>query len=178
MADYNASSITALEGLEAVRKRPGMYIGSTGSQGLHHLVWEVVDNSIDECLAGHADTVNVILHKDGSVSVEDNGRGIPVDIHPQFNEPALTVVMMKLHAGGKFDKGSYKVSGGLHGVGISVVNALSSKVLVRVFLNGKEHEKEFINHTPQQFKVIGPITKKGTFVKLWHDSIIYETFEL
>ncbi|RME78624.1 DNA topoisomerase (ATP-hydrolyzing) subunit B [Candidatus Woesearchaeota archaeon] len=176
MTEYNAANITALEGLEAVRKRPGMYIGSTGSRGLHHLVWEVVDNSIDEALAGYCDTITVTLFKDGSVGVEDNGRGIPVDIHPKFNMPALTVVLTKLHAGGKFDKGSYQVSGGLHGVGISVVNALSTKVFVRVCKNGEQYEQEFINQQPQEFKKIGPCgDKRGTFVRFWPDPEVFET---
>ena len=171
---YDANNITVLTGLDAVRKRPGMYIGSTGPRGLHHLVYEVVDNSIDEAMTDNCDRIVVILHKDGAVSVEDNGRGIPTDIHPKYQIPALEVVMTKLHAGGKFDKDTYKVSGGLHGVGVSVVNGLSKKLVVTVERDGKKSTMSFARGiTSERLRVLGTTPRTSTTVKFWADEEIF-----
>ena len=173
---YDASSITILEGLEAVRKRPGMYIGSTGTRGLHHLVWEVVDNSVDEAMAGYADRVDVTLLKDGGVEVVDNGRGIPVEMHPS-GAPTVQVVMTQLHAGGKFDSESYAVSGGLHGVGISVVNALSTRVEADIKRDGKHWYQRFSNAIPDELEEGGNARGTGTAIRFWPDAEIFETVE-
>lgn len=172
--DYNASSITVLEGLEAVRKRPGMYIGSTGERGLHHLIWEVVDNSVDEAMAGHATKVEVTLLEDGGIRVVDDGRGIPVGMHAS-GVPTVEVVLTQLHAGGKFDSDSYAVSGGLHGVGISVVNALSTRLDVDIKVDGYEWHQTYTDSKPGEL-IQGPATKEtGTTVSFWADPEIFET---
>ena len=172
---YNAGSITVLEGLEAVRKRPGMYIGSTGERGLHHLVQEVVDNAVDEAMAGVCDTIIVTLMADGGVSVFDNGRGIPVDRHPVEKRPAVEVVLTTLHAGGKFDSKSYAVSGGLHGVGVSVVNALSSRLSVEIKRDGFTWNQEYTNSRPGPLVKGAPTRKHGSIVSFWADPTVFET---
>ena len=175
---YGASDIQVLEGLEAVRKRPGMYIGSTGPRGLHHLVYEIVDNSVDEALAGHCDHIDVVILADGGVRVADNGRGIPVDEHPVEKRSTVEVVLTTLHAGGKFGGGGYAVSGGLHGVGSSVVNALSQKLLVEVHRQGSSWHQEYANGVPAApLKEGSSVEDTGTTITFWPNSDIFETVE-
>ncbi|WP_232688421.1 DNA topoisomerase (ATP-hydrolyzing) subunit B [Halobacterium zhouii] len=177
-SEYSAGQIQVLEGLEAVRKRPAMYIGSTDSRGLHHLVYEVVDNSIDEALAGYCDHIEVTLHEDGSVSVSDDGRGIPIDTHEEYDRPAVEVILTVLHAGGKFDNKSYQVSGGLHGVGVSVVNALSENLEVVVDRDGGEYREKFEGGEPvTDLDRIGDSEGSGTTIRFSPDSDIFETLE-
>ena len=177
-ANYSAQNIQVLEGLEAVRKRPAMYIGDISEKGLHHLVYEVVDNSIDESMAGYCTHIEVAINQDGSITVQDNGRGIPVDMHPKEHKSALEVVMTVLHAGGKFDKGSYKVSGGLHGVGVSCVNALSTKMITEVFRDGKVYRQEYACGKPvTAVECVGTTDINGTRQTFWPDGSIFTTTE-
>ncbi|RZU51002.1 DNA gyrase subunit B [Krasilnikovia cinnamomea] len=175
--EYGAESITVLEGLEAVRKRPGMYIGSTGERGLHHLVWEVVDNAVDEAMAGFCDTVDVVLLADGGVSVTDNGRGFPVDLHPKLKKPGVEVALTVLHAGGKFEGTVYKVSGGLHGVGVSVVNALSTRMAVEIHKSGFVWRQQYTASKPGPLEKGETTTKTGSTVQFWPDPAVFETVD-
>src|SRR5208282_4898058 len=175
---YTAKDMSVLEGLEPVRKRPGMFIGSTGSSGLHHLVWEVVDNSVDEAMAGYCTRIDVTLLADGGCRVVDNGRGIPIDINPQYKLSGVEIALTRLHGGGKFGGSGYKVSGGLHGVGVSVVNALSTRLIVEVDRDGLRHRMEFADGGKPQTKleVTGPSPggRRGTSVTFWPDGRIFE----
>jgi DNA gyrase subunit B len=175
--EYGAESITVLEGLEAVRKRPGMYIGSTGERGLHHLVQEVVDNAVDEALAGYCDTIDLVLLADGGVSVTDNGRGFPVDLHPKLKKPGVEVALTVLHAGGKFDGKAYAVSGGLHGVGVSVVNALSTRMEVEIHKSGFVWRQKYVMSKPGPLEKGEPTDRTGSKVSFWPDPTIFETVE-
>ena len=175
-SNYSASNIQVLEGLEAVRKRPAMYIGDISEKGLHHLVNETVDNSIDEAMAGYCTHIEVTINEDESITVQDNGRGIPVDQHKKMHKSALEVVMTVLHAGGKFDKGSYKVSGGLHGVGVSCVNALSTHMMSQVFRNGHIYQQEYEKGKPlYDVKIVGDTDKTGTRQQCWPDPTMIST---
>ena len=179
--EYTAEDIKVLEGLEAVRRRPSMYIGDTSKPGLHHLVYEVVDNSIDECMAGFCSLIQVTINKDESVTVVDDGRGIPVDKLPRYNKPAMEIVLTKLHAGGKFDKHAYKISGGLHGVGVSCVNALSKKLVAKVRRGGKVYQQEYSIGKPKYaMKVVGKCDKEdtGTTITFWPDDTIFSLYYL
>ncbi|MCX5068386.1 DNA topoisomerase (ATP-hydrolyzing) subunit B [Micromonospora lupini] len=175
--EYGAESITVLEGLEAVRKRPGMYIGSTGERGLHHLVWEVVDNAVDEALAGYCDTIDVVLLADGGVRVTDNGRGFPVDLHPKLKKPGVEVALTILHAGGKFDGKAYAVSGGLHGVGVSVVNALSTRMFVEIHKSGSVWRQHYTNSKPSPLEKGESTDSTGSAVSFWPDPDVFETVD-
>ena len=178
-ANSGAAQITVLEGLDPVRKSPGMYIGSTGATGLHHMIWEVVDNGIDEAMAGYANLIVVTLLPDGMVEIFDNGRGIPVDIHKTAKVSALEVVMTKLHAGGKFGQGGYKASGGLHGVGVSVVNALSTYMKAEVYREGKIREQEYVTGKPKKkVRAVGKTKMTGTKITIHQAATIFDTTKI